>query len=174
MKRLTFVLVTTLLVVGAIAMLPQAVSAQVRVLSLTKTLPADGTDVTFTLNAVGLFGDVGDLVVMEILTDNHPTDAAGQCTNTGGDPVTCTDSDFRLVSLKIDGKPFRPGEQPSTIADNDKLAIRPLLDREFSDVRIPLDRGSQLVLTFDTQNGQNDVTIKVTIGFLGGALATFQ
>ncbi len=43
MKRLTFVLVTTLLVVGAIAMLPQAVSAQVRVLSLTKTLPADGT-----------------------------------------------------------------------------------------------------------------------------------
>jgi hypothetical protein len=129
----------------------------VKVLSVTKTLPADGTDVpvTFEVN--------GDTIIFEILVDNHPTDEAELC-------------DFQFLSMTIDGKEFRAANPPPEgIANNDRLAIRPLLALFVgNDVHLPLAGGSELQILLDTENGVNDVAIEITVGFIGGQGATLN
>ena len=134
----------------------------VTVLSKTKTLSADGTDVTFTLQARS------DLILMEILMDNSPT-RDGQLCNPGADRL-CVDSDFRLLSLTIDGIGIRPGQDPRKFANDDNISLRLLISNNgtngFQNSRIPLRKGQKLVMTFDTANGKNDVKISVTAGVL--------
>jgi hypothetical protein len=145
-------------------------SPNVRVLSVTKTLPADGTDVPVTFSANG------DALIFEILVDNYPTLEEDLCEVQDLDPpITCTESDHRLVSFTIDEKDFRAGQLPEGIANNDRIEIRPLLGQIFgSDVELPLAGRSELVLTFDTDNGSNDVAIEVTVGFIGGQGASLE
>ena len=168
---LTFIF-GTLIVAGSPIQSAQSIGGLfggVTVVSKTKTLPADGTDVTFTLKARS------DLILMEILMDNSPTRDAQFCTP--GSDRLCQDSDFRLLSLTVDGVGVRPGQNPRRFANDDNLSLRGLLSTSgmngFQNALIPLNKGQQLVLTFDTQNGNNQVKLKVTAGVLSGGAPLF-
>ena len=165
-KQPTFV-VAILSVFASLAFTP-AVANDVNAMRVTKTLPVSGADVVVTLLAQT------PVSVHEVLTDNNPTNDAGLCSFTAGDPSNgapdiCTDSDFRLVRVKIGGSDYRPGGNPRDIAENDSLAIRALLDQTTGslDTALPLRAGESLQLFFDTDNGNNDVKIGVTVGFTG-------
>ena len=102
-------------------------SAFINMITKELTLPKNGSDVTLTIKAT-----FTDVLIHEIWTDNTPTDTAGLCNNTGGFPITCTNSDYEVKSVKIAGSDFRPGRMPRRIAGDDQLAIRLLLDQRMS------------------------------------------
>lgn len=172
MKKLNTltVVVVTILVSGIFTLLPaQEANAQYAVvLSKTKTLPSDGTNVTFTLHAKS------DLILYGILVDNTPTKTKGDCTVTEPEPpVKCEESNYRLLAVTIGGSDFRPGGKPIIFAQENAVAVREMMGSSpganFSDSEIPLAKGTKMVLTFDTDNGDNDVTLKVTVGFIGAS-----
>lgn len=137
--------------------------AEFKTISRTITLPANGSEIQVTLRAFS------DMLVHEIWADNTPTDRAGLCNNTGGLPVTCAESDFEIVSVRIGGSDYRPGSWPFSIAANDKLAIRLLLDQDLSvDTAWPIPRNTAVVFVLRTTNGVNDVKIDFTVGLTGG------
>ena len=141
-----------------------SVSAFPRTITKELTLPADGSDVTLTIKAIS-----SSVIIYEIWTDNTPTDTAGLCDNKGGFPVTCDQSDYEVKSVTIMGSDYRPGSMPREIADEDKLAIRMLLDQEMSvDTAWPLPRNKTIKIVFGTNNGANDVKIRVIVGLSGG------
>ena len=137
-----------------------------KIKTITKTLPSNGANVTVT------FKPAKDTIIYEVLVDTTPTLKDGLCTDSGDD--VCYDCDIRIHSLTVDGSELLPKDEPQygppyrEWGQNDKIAVRPLLGKGYSDIHLPLDAKKKLVLTLDTDNGNNDVKIKFTFLYEGG------
>ena len=131
---------------------------------VTKTLPSDGTDVSTR----ALFP--ADSFIAEIIIDNNPTNDAGLCAfvpSPGlGTPDTCTHSDFRLLGTRFKDADYQPGNMPYDVAQNDRLANRPFMDKFFlsMDTVFPIRSGDNFELMMDTANGSNDVILEICFG----------
>ena len=127
-----------------------------------------------------------DLVVLGIHHDNTPTRGATLCTFADHHPGTdqavhCTDSDYRMLNMLIDGSQFN-GEtgEPCTTSEKESWFGRSLGTNDHLQFReypcttdnIPLEAGEDIVLTFDTINGANDVRLDVTFVVMGSATLT--
>ena len=75
---------------------------------------------------------------------------------------------LEAAAVTIGGSLFKPGRMFRQIADNDRIASRPMLDQEFSiDTSIVVLPDADFVMTMDTDNGVNDVEVEITIAFSG-------
>ena len=72
------------------------------------------------------------------------------------------------MAVRFGSGALRPGGEPRNMAGDDKLSRRMLLDQELStDNGLPVRPGEGMQLTFDTQNGVNDVALEVIVGYVG-------
>ena len=156
--------IATVAVIAAVllALAPaQPALAKVKVMTITRTLPADGTDVAFTLKGTQ------NMILYEVMVDTNPTRDDGLCTPSG---VPCLHCDFRVKRLTIAGSAFKPSgsEGDNDFGKYDHIALRPIVAKYYSDTHMPVKANKKVVLTLDTQNGNNDVKVKLTFGFEGG------
>ena len=162
MKRMRFrrILAVTVTLALIMALAPvQSAYGGPKIKTITKTLPSDGTDVTVTLKPTK------DLILSEVMVDSTPTQKADLCNPQGSQ---CFECDFRIVSVVVDGGELKEGRFPRTYGNNDRISSRPLLGKALSDMFLPLNAKKKLVLTLDTENGNNDVKIKFTFLYEGG------
>jgi hypothetical protein len=128
------------------------------VLTVQKTLPTDGSDVSFTLTTST------DALIEAIWVDNSAT--------------TGSQKDFRLVSMTVGGVPFSQQTAPFDFADDDEGELADALAR-IADLNnsnqlgpIPVDAGQTVAFTFDTDNGDNSVIIELAMAVTGSAGAS--
>ena len=158
------ILTVTVLIAGVFAFVPveQATTVHantstplgtVSIVSLEKTLVQHdgssnnglyGDDATWTLTAVS------DLVVLGVYHDNTPSLGAGLCTfddHHGGtdQAIHCNDSDYRMVSMVVDGSQFLGRDLGRIIDFNDHLELR---EWPRSTDNLPLAAGDTIVFTF--------------------------
>ena len=152
-----------------------AVAGGPQTITQSITLPANGTQVTVVFTAKK------HSFIREILVDNTPTLVDGLCIDQGPggngtmNAIICTESDFEIVSVKLNGSAYRPNNFPEDLADNDAIAIRPTLDQNLSvDTVLPVVKKKTLEFTFRTMNGVNDVKLDIIFGFDGKGKVTVQ
>ena len=160
-ERIKKMVVVTISLMAVLALIPvQTAFGGVVVKSITVTLPSDGQDVAVTLKGTKKF------LLWEILADTNPTLDDGLCNPMG---TQCFDCDFRIVSLKIGGSEVMPGiKDEDNMGKNDHIALRPVVAKAFTDALIPVKANQKVVLTLDTDNGNNPVKVKLTFGIEGG------